>query len=70
MTYNFNPDKWYDIERASLESRYRSAEIGAREFNRLLEALDRRYHDMLDRLDGTYQIPKELRGFAPIGTVE
>ena len=58
MTYNFDPDKWYDIECAWLESRYQRGEIGAQEFNRLLEALDRRYHDMLDRLDGAYRIPQ------------
>ena len=58
MTYNFDPDKWYDIERASLEKRLREGRIDAQEFEKRLEALDRRYDEMLNRLDGSYQIPK------------
>jgi hypothetical protein len=58
MTYNFDPDKWYDIERELLESRLGSGEIGEQAFKSALEALDRRYDEMLDRLDGSYQIPK------------
>ena len=58
MTYNFDPDKWYDIERASLEKRLREGRIDAQTFEQQREALDRRYDEMLNRLDGSYQIPK------------
>jgi hypothetical protein len=58
MTYNFDPDKWYDIERELLEARLGKGEISEQVFKSAVEALDRRYDEMLDRLDGSYQIPK------------
>jgi len=58
MTYNFDPDKWYDIERELLDGRLRKGEISEQAFKRAVEELDRRYDEMLDRLDGSYQIPK------------
>ena len=57
MTYNFDPDKWYDIERELLEGRLRKGEISEQASKIAVEALDRRYDEMLDRLDGSYQIP-------------
>ena len=58
MTYNFDPDNWYDMERSALEARYKTGEINAQALKRALEDLDRRHNEMLVRLDGTYQIPK------------
>jgi len=58
MTYNFDPDKWYDMERSALEARYKMGEINAQALKHALEDLHRQYDEMLDRLDGTYQIPK------------
>jgi hypothetical protein len=58
MTYNFDPDKWYDIEHALLAGRMRKGEISKQAFGRAVKELDRRYDEMLDRLDGSYQIPK------------
>ena len=58
MTYNFDPDKWYDMERALLDKRFRRGQIDAPDYQKQLDDLDRRYEDMLDRLDGSYQIPK------------
>lgn len=58
MTYNFDPDKWYDIERAALEDGYQKDNMDKQAFTCALDDLDRRYGEMLDRLDGTYQIPK------------
>ena len=56
MTYNFDPDRWYDNERAAIESRYRSGEITQQAYEEAIQDLDRRYYEMLDRLNGTYQI--------------
>jgi hypothetical protein len=58
MTYNFDPDRWYDNERAALEAQRRKQGWSEAEFEAALEDLDRRYDEMLRRLDGTYQIPK------------
>lgn len=56
MTYNFDPDRWYEDERARLEMRRRAGEIGEDEVARAVEELDRRYEAMLKRLDGTFPV--------------
>jgi hypothetical protein len=58
MTYNFDADRWYDNEKAALKARYQAGELSVQEFEAAVADLDRRYEEMLDRLDGTYQIPK------------
>ena len=58
MTYNFDPDRWYDDERGMLEARFKSGEMNLQEYEKALGELDRRYDEMLKHLDGTYQIPK------------
>ncbi len=57
MTYNFDPDRWYDNERLVIDERFRSGKMNAREYKDAIDDLDCRYDEMLDRLDGTYQIP-------------
>jgi hypothetical protein len=57
MTYNFDAERWYDNERAVLENRRKAGELTAEQFQEALDELDRRYEEMLDRLDGTYRIP-------------
>ena len=58
MTYNFDPDRWYEDERAILDARYKAGEISEPEYKDAVSDLDRRYDEMIDRLDGTYQVPK------------
>jgi hypothetical protein len=58
MTYNFDPDAWYERERAALDRRLRSGEIDEDRFRAALEDLDRRYQAMVERLDGTYRLPE------------
>jgi hypothetical protein len=57
MTYNFDPERWYDNERSFLEQRRRSEHWSDAQFEAALEDLDRRYEQLVSRLDGTYQIP-------------
>ena len=59
MTYNFDPDQWYENERTALELRYREGRLNRGEFQEALSRLERRYENMVKRLDGTYQLPKE-----------
>ena len=58
MTYNFDPDRWYDNELAYLSAKFKSGEISLFEYERAKTDLDCKYDDMIDRLDGSYQIPK------------
>ena len=57
MTYNFDPDRWYENERLVIDERFRSGIMNARQYKDAIDDLDCRYDDMLDRLDGTYQMP-------------
>ena len=59
MTYNFDPDRWYDNELAALELKRRDGRLTPEEFQVAVADLDKRYAAMLDRLDGTYRIPEE-----------
>ena len=58
MTYNFDPEKWYDMEMNVLDRRLEEGELDRQTYEKALDALDRRYEEMLDRLDGSYEIPK------------
>ena len=57
MTYNFDPDRWYENERSAIEADYRSGKKTAQQYIDATEDLYRRYDEIMDRLDGTYQIP-------------
>ena len=58
MTYNFDPDRWYENEYSALETLHRKGEITAIEFEERCSNLQKRYEEMVSRLDGTYQLPK------------
>jgi hypothetical protein len=57
MSYNFDPDRWYENHRALLEHRRAAGEIDQAEFEAEFERLGERYDEMLARLDGTFQMP-------------
>ncbi|HEX7484581.1 MAG TPA: hypothetical protein VF332_00390 [Vicinamibacterales bacterium] len=61
MTYNFDPDRWYENERLRLEMRRRASEMTEEDAAKALEELDRRYEAMLARLDGTFAVDKAGR---------
>ena len=58
MTYNFDPDRWYENELAALELLCKKGEMDDAGFKNALKDLERRYEAMLDRLDNTYQLPE------------
>jgi hypothetical protein len=41
MTYNFDPDKWYDDELYMLKSKFRNIEITESEHEQAVESLDK-----------------------------
>ena len=57
VTYNFDPDRWYERQQAALEDRHRRGELTADELEEMLGDLETRYHEMVERLDGTFHIP-------------
>jgi hypothetical protein len=57
MTYNFDPDRWYDMHRAALDRRHAAGEIDDETYRAACLDLDRRFEEMVSRLDGTYELP-------------
>jgi hypothetical protein len=62
VTYNFDPDTWYANERSHLDTQLKQGALTDETFAAALEDLDRRYDEMVDRLDGTYVIPSNHDG--------
>jgi len=58
MTYNFDPDRWYDNEQFVIQSKFKSGRITKQEYDKAIEALDIKYAKMWERLDGSYQLPR------------
>jgi hypothetical protein len=56
MTYNFDPDKWYDDELYMLKSKLKNSEITESEYEQAVDSLDNKHEKMWKRLDGTYQL--------------
>lgn len=57
MTYNFDPERWYDNERLAIEGDFQSGKLNAREYQAAIDDLEDRYDELVGRLDGTYQLP-------------
>jgi hypothetical protein len=51
MTYNFDPDRWFEIEEAAIDGRRRKGELDDAAYEAAKEELVRRYEEMLARLD-------------------
>ena len=58
MTYNFDPDGWYENELRITHSKYLADKMTKQEHEMAIEELDRKHKNMWKRLDGSYQIPK------------
>lgn len=56
MTYNFDPDKWYENELFLIQSKFKSGGMAQDEYDRALESLDEKIEQMWKRLDVSYQI--------------
>ena len=62
MTYNFDPDRWYDNELAAIQAKHQRGEISGEELDRETQNLDRKHDAMWKRLDGSYQVPGQIPG--------
>jgi len=58
MTYNFDPDQWYENEIFVIRSKYRAGQMSKQEYDKAVEELDRKLKSMWERLDGSYQLPE------------
>jgi hypothetical protein len=58
MTYNFDPDRWYENELFAIKSKYQSGQMTKQESDNAVEKLDEKYSKMWKRLDGSFQLPK------------
>jgi hypothetical protein len=58
MTYNFDPDRWYDNEQFVIQLKFKSGQVAKQEYDKAIEALDIKYAKMWERLDRSYQLPK------------
>lgn len=59
MTYNFDPERWYDNEKAFLDHQYRFGELSEDEYRAALKTLEDKMAEMWTRLDGSYQMPED-----------
>ena len=50
MTYNFDPDRWFDMESEALGLRLARKEIDRETHDRELEALVARYEELVERV--------------------
>jgi hypothetical protein len=56
MTYNFDPDKWYDNEIFMIQTKLKKDELTQEEYDLAVLALDQKMEEMWKRLDGSYQV--------------
>ncbi len=59
MTYNFDPDRWFDNELAALEGRRVKGDVSDSEFAAEHSRLVDEYEKMLDRLDIRHEYSDE-----------
>ena len=56
MTYNFDPDRWYENEINYLRTMLKSGKITEEDFKERSTKLNKQHEEMWERLDGTYQV--------------
>ena len=57
MTYNFDPERWFDIESAALEKALREGTLDRDGYDEALDALQQKLDALWDNLDGSYRLP-------------
>lgn len=57
MTYNFDPERWYDIERRDLERRRAAGRLTSADFETAMTDLQDRYESMMDGLNSVADFP-------------
>jgi hypothetical protein len=65
MTYNFDPDRWYENQRRALEAKRERGELDDDGHQAALDDLDRRYEEMASRLDKPFDLNGTARSPEP-----
>jgi hypothetical protein len=65
MTYNFDPDRWYENQRRVLEARRERGELTDDGYQAGLDDLERRYEEMMSRLDKPFDLSDTPRTPGP-----
>jgi hypothetical protein len=58
MTYNFDPDRWYDNQRSLIDARRAAGTLDEEGLRKALQDLERRYEEMLERVGRSFQLPE------------
>lgn len=59
MTYNFDPERWFDNEMTALEKRHAAGELSDAEFEEAQSKLVDKYEEMLERVNIRYEYSSE-----------
>jgi len=65
VTYNFDPDRWYENQRRALEARRERGELDDGAYQAGLDDLERRYDEMTSRLDKPFGLSDTPRTPGP-----
>ncbi len=65
MTYNFDPDRWFDLQRQALDARRASGELDDAGFQAEADRLEARYEEMTSRLDKPFELSDTRRTRTP-----
>jgi hypothetical protein len=57
VTYNFDPERWLEMNTLAVRARAAAGELSEKELAAALAELEQRYEEMLARLDGSFRIP-------------
>jgi hypothetical protein len=65
VTYNFDPDRWYENQRRVLDAKRERGELTDQDYQAGLDDLERRYEDMTSRLDKPFDVNGTPRSPGP-----
>lgn len=65
MTYNFDPDRWYENQRRAIDARRENGELAGADYQAELDRLEARYEQMATRLDKSFELSDTRRSPGP-----
>jgi hypothetical protein len=69
MTYNFDPERWFQNESAALDAVRDAGKISPVEHAAAMDRLQEKLEAMWQRLDGTYQMTDDRRQITVVSGV-